>query len=212
MNVRYQNPRKSLTTATSKINRKRNGKRKIPTSQKRFWCNICGLDFSQRRGVRRHHRDKHEVSLCLHCDGFEWHRRDKLEEHLKEYHPDVHLAAALEEATRFRYRATLTENRMHGPGRQIWGQRASPSVIEFDRRSLGKHVPQPLKAEPPLPPVLELTHNSSPDFTTPTITNVSPIHDCARELALFDAYCLLAFHSLEGFAPPPNAVDVPSWA
>lgn len=209
MNIQYQNERKSFTASSSKIHRKPNGKRESPTSQKRFPCNICGLDFSQRRDVRRHHREKHEVSLCPHCSGFEWHRRHQLEEHLKEYHPDVHLAAALAEATSYRLRATLTENRILGPGRQIWGQRASPPVIEYDQHNFGEHLPQPLK--PPLPPVLELTHNSSPEFKRPTIMNVTRRHDCAREVALFDAKFLSALHSTQGFIPPPNSVDVSIW-
>jgi hypothetical protein len=121
----------------------------LKPSEDRYRCSICGSDFAQKRGVTRHHRDVHEVSLCLHCSGFEWHRRHQLKEHLEEQHPDVHVPAALAEATRYRRRATMIKRRMH-----------FPPAIEYYRWSWGEHLPQPLT--PPLPPVLEVTHVSSP--------------------------------------------------
>lgn len=88
-------------------------------------CSICGLDYKQKSGVTRHHRDVHEVSLCLLCNGFEWHRRHRLREHLEEEHPDVHVPAALAEATRYRRRATMIKSRQQG-------QQASPPAIAYD--------------------------------------------------------------------------------
>jgi hypothetical protein len=100
----------------------------------------------------------HEVSLCLHCSGFEWHRRHQLKEHLEEQHPDIHVPAALAEATRYRRRATMIKNRLRG-------QQAFPPVIEYDRWGLDEHLPQP--PTPPLPPVLEVAHVSSQGGSTP---------------------------------------------
>jgi hypothetical protein len=152
----------------------------------------------------------HEVSLCLHCSGFEWHRRHQLEEHLEEQHPDVHVPAALAEATRYRRWATMIETRLQR-------QQAFPPAIEYYRWSRGEHLPQPLT--PPLPPVLDVTHISSPavscvayDPQPPTITNVTRGREYDHELALFDAtYTHVAFSYTEARAPPPNAVDVSFW-
>jgi len=91
-------------------------------SEDRYRCDICGLDFKQKRGVTRHCRDVHEFSLCLLCSGFEWHRRHQLKEHLEEQHPDIHVPAALAEATRYRRRATMIRNRRQG-------QQAFPPAI-----------------------------------------------------------------------------------
>jgi hypothetical protein len=158
----------------------------LKPSEDRYRCSICGSDFAQKRGVTRHHRDVHEVSLCLHCSGFEWHRRHQLKEHLEEQHPDVHVPAALAEATRYRRRATMIKRRMH-----------FPPAIEYYRWSWGEHLPQPLT--PPLPPVLEVTLGTRR-------------REYARELESFDAtYAHVAFSSTEERAPPPNAVDVPFW-
>ncbi|KAF8496817.1 hypothetical protein F5888DRAFT_366972 [Russula emetica] len=156
----------------------------------RHRCSICRLDFAQKRGVTRHYRDVHEVSLCLHCSGFKWHRRHQLKEHLQEQHPDIHVPAALAEATRYRRRATIISN-------SLQGQQAFPPAIEFDRSRWGEHLLQPLP--PPLLPVLEGT-------------NVTRRREFARELALFDAtYAHVAFSSTEVRMPPPNSVDVSFW-
>ena len=88
-------------------------------------CSICGLGYKQKSGVTRHHRDVHEVSLCLLCSGFEWHRRHQLRGHLEEQHPDVHVPAALAEATRHRRRATMLKSRQQE-------QQAFPPVIAYD--------------------------------------------------------------------------------
>jgi hypothetical protein len=149
-------------------------------SEDRFRCNICGLDFAQRQGVTRHYREVHEDSLCLHCEGFVWHRRHQLRVHLEERHPDVHLHTALAEATRRRRRATI-KNR-------IQGQQYFPTAIEYDRSRWGEHLPQPLT---PLP-------------------QAARRREYAFELTLFDTtYAYVAFSSTESHVPPPNAVNVP---
>jgi hypothetical protein len=68
----------------------------------------------------------HEVSLCILCHDYEWHRRHQLKEHLQQQHPDVDLPAALCEVTRSRRKATVIKTRQ----RQ---QRASPADNEHAR-------------------------------------------------------------------------------
>ena len=86
----------------------------LKPSEDRYKCRICELDYKQKQGLTRHCRDVHEVSLCLLCSGFEWHRHHELKEHLEGQHPDIHVPAALAEATRYRRRATMLKNRRQG--------------------------------------------------------------------------------------------------
>ena len=95
----------------------------------RYWCGICERSYIQRQGVTRHQRDVHEVSMCMHCRDFKWRRRHQLKEHLEEQHPDVDLAAALEEITRTRRKATKIKSHLRR-------QRAS-LVIEHTRTEHG---------------------------------------------------------------------------
>lgn len=114
----------------------------LKPSEDRYRCSICNLYFAQKRGVTRHYRDVHEVSLCLYCSDFEWHRRHKLKEHLEEQHPDIHVPTALVEATRYRRKATMMKNRLQGQ--------------QYCRWSSGEHSPQPLAS--PSPPMLQVTY------------------------------------------------------
>jgi hypothetical protein len=72
----------------------------------RYLCRLCGKSYAQSQGLRRHEREKHDASLCTHCDAFTWGRLYRLKEHLEEQHPDIDIEAALDEATRMRRRAT----------------------------------------------------------------------------------------------------------
>jgi hypothetical protein len=175
-------------------------------------CHICRKGFSQTQGVARHIRDVHEVWFCPRC-GCEWHRSHQLRKHLEEQHPDVPLDAALTETKNYRRWDTITKNRPQG-------QQAFPLAIEYDRRSLGEHLPQQLT--PPFPPALEFTHASSPTVSSvassydpppepmmPTIMNVTRRRELepARELELFDAAYTHDFFPTEERAPPPNAFN-----
>jgi len=79
------------------------GNRRAPAG--RYLC-VCGKSYSQSQGLRRHQREKHDASLCTHCDAFTWGRLYRLKEHLEEQHPDIDIEATLDEATRMRRRAT----------------------------------------------------------------------------------------------------------
>ena len=187
-NAQYQNPRKSLTAASSRMHRKPNGRRKTSTSPKRFPCNICGLDFAQTQGVTRHQRRAHQPSsLCWICNEFRWSRPYQLTDHLKSQHPDIHLPPSLLTAvTKRRRRATLTRSR-------------------FVRRqqTLPPTMPQP--PTPPLPTGLELIHISSPSVSCVAYDpQHKPILPASKEVELFDAR--VAFLFTEGYPQPPNAV------
>jgi hypothetical protein len=85
-------------------------------------CGDCGLGFDQKQGLTRHRRDKHEFSLCMHCD-FVWHRHCELKEHLLMQHPeipDANISRILGEVTKSRREATKIKTR----------QQDSPLVIE----------------------------------------------------------------------------------
>jgi hypothetical protein len=148
---------------------------------------VCGLCYEQKSGVTRHHRDVHEFSLCLHCSGFKWHRRHELRKHLEEQHPDVHVPAALAEATGYHRRATMIKNRQQG--------QPLPPVLD------ATHVSSPAVAYDP-----------RPEPTMPTTSNGRRRREYSPELALFvAAYAHVAFSPTVRRAPPPNSVDVFIW-
>ena len=104
----------------------------------RYWCSICGRNYIQQRGVTRHHRDVHEISLCMHCRKFKWHRRHQLREHLQEQHPDVDLSATLDEITKTRRKATKikTDSRRQRASLVIEHARTEHSTESWPLRSM----------------------------------------------------------------------------
>lgn len=202
MNAQYRSSRKDLTAASSNSPLKPDEEREARTSQERLRCNICGRDYKHPQSVVRHQRDEHEIILCPICNNFKWSRPYQLKKHFKEQHPDTHLSPAQRAyITKCRRRDTMIKNCLQ---RQ---QQTSPPAM-----------PQPLT--PPLLPVLEHTHISSPSVscvafdhqhepTMPEITDETRRREFEHELALLDAYFASYSTELEGFAPPPNAVDDP---
>ena len=55
----------------------------------RYRCEICPKEYTQRQGVRRHQREKHEPNYCPHCPTFRWGRLYQFKDHLKKKHPEV---------------------------------------------------------------------------------------------------------------------------
>ena len=76
--------------------------------RRQHMCNICGKEYAQRQGLTRHHRAKHEASLCIHCHEFKSGRPylRRLREHLERQHPEVDPNAAVEVVKRNGRRAT----------------------------------------------------------------------------------------------------------
>ena len=201
MNAQHRSFRKDPAAASSKSPLKPDKEREARPSQERRKCNICGKDYKQGQGVARHQRDEHEISLCLICNDFRWSRPYQLAKHLKKQHPGIHLSPAQRaEITRCRRKDTIRKTHLQK-------LQASPPAM-----------PQPLM--PPLLPVLEHTHISSPSVscvafdpqhepTMPAITDETHRRELEHELAFLDAYFALYF--TEGCVPPPNAVDDPFW-
>ncbi len=57
-----------------------------------YQCSSCCVSFSQRQGLTRHNKDKHEPKeRCSFCVEFTWSqgRRYVYRKHLREEHPDV---------------------------------------------------------------------------------------------------------------------------
>ena len=94
----------AAVSESSRSSRRPGGRR--GARQGRYWCSICRLNYKQKQGLTRHHRDVHEVSLCMYCSDFEWHRRHQLKKHLEEQHTNVDISAALSETTKSRRTAT----------------------------------------------------------------------------------------------------------
>jgi hypothetical protein len=143
---------------------------KAPSSADPCTCHICGQQLSQSQGVPRHIRDVHEPSMCPspYC-GFEWSRPPKLKEHLMERHPDIPLRPTLANVTRYRRRVTWTKNHPQG-------QHALPLPTEYDRRSWGERLQQPLTLPLPPSPALEVTHVSSPATASCLVYYPPPEH------------------------------------
>jgi hypothetical protein len=168
--------RKVPVAASSRSSRRPGGNR--GALQGKYVCSTCGRRYAQQSGVTRHHRDVHEVSFCMHCRNFKWHRHHQLKEHLARQHPDVDLLVALGEATRSRRKATMTSNRirrhrahLHATEHARWGSIESRP---------GRSMPPPARAK---------------------ITSVSNLED-ARKLELQNAvYAHTAFPSIKEHAP-----------
>jgi hypothetical protein len=105
-----QRPQKSGDSSTASQRSPLRPDERRGTPDGRHSCSICGRAYVQPQGVTRHHRDVYEVSPCMHCTDFGWHRRHQLKKHIEKQHPDVDLPASLGEVTRSRRRATIMEN------------------------------------------------------------------------------------------------------
>jgi hypothetical protein len=80
----YSGSRDTRDAFTSFINARQNAGRPVTL----FSCSVCGAKYRQRQGLIRHHREKHETSLCLYCDA-KWGRPYQYRDHLEKHHPDV---------------------------------------------------------------------------------------------------------------------------
>ena len=87
-----------------------------------YSCNICGKMYAQPQGVTRHHREAHQVSVCMYCGEFNWGRLYQFKRHLKVKHPNVDhmmLGGSTES------RREVTRIRKQSPR-----QRVSPFILE----------------------------------------------------------------------------------
>jgi hypothetical protein len=98
-----------------------------------YRCNICDKSYAQKQGVRRHHRETHEASVCLYCDTFKWGRRYRLKEHHKKEHPDIDFNVALLPAPGASRKRTINSGHLRiqhvslsTPEPDEWGPAESP--------------------------------------------------------------------------------------
>ena len=118
-----------------------------------YTCHICLKIYSQKQGVRRHQREKHNASLCMHCYSFEYGRPYRYKEHLRKYHPDVNIDKALADAARTYRETTMSSKRLSQ-------RRVLPTTPQRGRQSrAGSH---------PLPPL-------APTLPTLAVAKVPPV-------------------------------------
>jgi hypothetical protein len=105
-----------------------------------YSCNICGKVYAQPQGVTRHHREAHQVSVCMYCGEFRWGRLYQFKKHLKAKHPNVdHTMLGGPTGSRRK----VTRIRKQSPR-----QRVSPSIPEHDQRGRAEHGVYPLASPP----------------------------------------------------------------
>ena len=137
-------------TASSPSSERSTGAREAP--EQSYSCVICGEEYAQMQGVRRHIRTEHHPSSCLFCD-FKWGRPEHYRNHLTKRH-ELEVAVVdeiLGKPAGSRRRTTII-------GRDL-PQTVSSLAIKHDR-------PTKLKARqrrlmPPLSSVAKVTHAPS---------------------------------------------------
>jgi hypothetical protein len=171
----------------------------------RFLCDECGAEYAQRQGLNRHHREKHEPSLCMYCDA-EWGRPYEYRDHLEKHHPDVDRDMILGKTAGSRRRsASFARHRSqqvslptieHGPRGHSGIRRYSPAVVK----------PSTVTLSPP-----DMTCVPLPESTQPIMTSKS-IPEGAVNLDYFILLILIAlFHPIalrgapqDGYAGRPS--------
>ena len=182
-------PRRIFRTPTAVQNEEQSASRyqpqeleKRPTAVSPYSCNICGKVYAQRQGVRRHHREVHEVNICTlaYCN-FKWGRPYQLRKHLKKKHPDIDPDDVLGGLTGSHRKATTVPQ--HSPQQQVL-----PPSSEHDRRDraesrLCARAPPSSAMAPVSPPVISsLNYHPLPENAEPL-----NMHEDPREFQLFDA-------------------------
>ncbi|KAF8485584.1 hypothetical protein F5888DRAFT_1640400 [Russula emetica] len=132
-----------------------------------FPCAICGEEYTQMQGVRRHIRTKHHPSSCLFCS-FKYGRPEHYRNHLTKGH-ELEVAVVDE----ILGKPAGSRRRTKIIGRDLL-QNVSPPVIKHDRptRSL---KPRQRRLMPPLSSVAKVTHIPSAFSSTEALAR--PVND-----------------------------------
>jgi hypothetical protein len=118
-----------------------------------YSCDICGKAYAQPQGVRRHHREVHDVKICTYCGDFKWGRPYQFRKHLKKQHPSVDPDAVVGRPSESHRKVAMIPK--HPPQQQVL-----PPIPEHDRQ--GRTEPR-LRAPAQLPSaVAELLPFSQP--------------------------------------------------
>lgn len=146
---------KKRATASSRSSGRPTGVREAPKQS--YACAICGEEYAQMQGVRRHIRTEHHPSSCLICD-FKWGRPEHYRNHLTKRHGlEVAVVdAILGKPAGSRRRTTII-------GRNL-SQIVSPPAIKHDRQTQPK--PRQRRRMPPLSSVAKVTHVPSAFWST----------------------------------------------
>ena len=130
---------------------------------------FCGKVYAQPQGVTRHHREAHQVSVCMYCGEFKWGRLYQFKKHLKAKHPNVdHTMLGGPTGSRRK----VTRIRKQSPRLRV-----SHSILEQDRGGRAEHGVYPLAPPPSAVPEvtpLSLPAMSSLDYDPPRPEPVEP--------------------------------------
>jgi hypothetical protein len=205
---RFQVSRKSHAATTSRSYRRRAGIRGLP--KRPYPCDICGKAYAQPQGVTRHHREAHQVSVCIYCGNFRWGRRYQLRKHLKEQHPNVDSDAVL--GGPIGSRRKVTQNSKCSPRQRI-------CTLEHDLRDRDEprlcpqvHLPSEVAdATLPFPPpiISYLDYDSQPNPVEP-INTTTQAHEDPGDLLLDTTYSSAAVSSTDEFAQQANDLETAS--
>jgi hypothetical protein len=177
-------------------------------SKRPYSCDICGKAYAQPQGVTRHHREAHQVSVCIYCGIFRWGRPYQLRKHLKEQHPNVDPDTVL--GGPMGSRRKVTQVSKCSPQQRV-------STLEHDRR--GRDELRLCPQAPP-PDVAEVTRLSLPHIMSsldydPQTKPVEPMnttqaHEDPRDLLLDAMYTGAAVSSTDDFAQQANDLETAS--
>lgn len=204
---RLQISRKGHAATTSRSHRRKTGMRGAP--KRPYPCDICGKAYAQPQGVTRHHREAHQVSVCIYCGIFRWGRPYQLRKHLKEQHPNVDPDTVL--GGPIGSRRKVAQISKYSPQQRV-------STLEHDRR--GRDEPR-LCPQAPLPSdVAEVTLLSPPHIMSslgydPPTKPVEPMntrqaHEDPRDLLLDATYTSAAVSSTDEFAQQAKDLETAS--
>ena len=173
-NLPIQSPRttKKRATASSRSSGRPTGACKVP--EKSYSCEICGEEYAQTQGVRRHIRTEHHPSSCLFCD-FKWGRPDHYRNHLTKWHELE--AAVVDEILG---KPAGSRRRTSIIGRDL-PQNVSSPVMKYDRLTQPK--PRQRRLMPPLSSVEKVTHVPSTFSSTEALAQPANDVDHAFRLS-----------------------------
>lgn len=140
---------KKCATASSWSSEGPTGMREAP--EQSYSCTICGEEYAQMQGVRRHIRTEHHPSSCLFCD-FKWGRPEHYRNHLTKRH-ELEAAVVdeiLGKPAGSRRRSTIIGRDVH--------QNISSPAIKHDRPTKPKPRARQHRPMPPLSSVAKVTH------------------------------------------------------
>jgi hypothetical protein len=134
-------------TASSRSSERSTGAREA--LEQWYSCTICGEEYAQMQGVRRHIRTEHHPSSCLFCD-FKWGRPENYRSHLTKRHE---LEVAIVDVILGKPAGSRRRSTILGRDQR---QNVSSPAIKHDRPT--KPKPRQRRLMPPLSSVAKVSH------------------------------------------------------